>query len=78
MKKPKYLYRSDDGERFTRQRDGYYTMDNSQMYRKYRYSHSILKKNGFVNSLDECGLDHLRYLDSLKNRDYYDFDDEDD
>jgi len=50
----KYLYRKDDGERFTKQSDGKYTMDNSEMYMKYRYTYASLKSHGFVESLEEC------------------------
>jgi hypothetical protein len=50
----KYLYRKDDGERFAKQSDGKYTMDNSQMHIPYRYSYAVLKSHGFVDSPDEC------------------------
>ena len=50
----KYLYRKDDGERFTKQSDGKYTMDKSMMGEKYRYTYASLKSHGFVDSLDEC------------------------
>lgn len=43
---PKYLYR-DDNERFTRQKDGFYTMDNSLMKPKYKYFYRHLVENGF-------------------------------
>jgi hypothetical protein len=52
-----YLYRKDDGEMFTKQSDGKYTMDNSHMYGsypEYRYSYAALKSVGFVKSLEEC------------------------
>jgi len=52
----KYLYRKDDGERFTRQSDGKYTMDKSRMDIPYRYSYASLKSHGFVDSLDECAI----------------------
>lgn len=50
----KFLYRKDDGERFTKQSDGKYTMDNSEMGEKYRYTYASLKSHGFVDTLDEC------------------------
>jgi hypothetical protein len=40
-KQPKYLYR-DDGERFTRQANGKYTLDSSRMAKKYEYSYEVL------------------------------------
>lgn len=47
MKKPKYLYRPDDGFRFTLQSDGKYTMDKSMMANKYRYEYKVLISLGF-------------------------------
>lgn len=52
----KYLYRSDDGARFTKQSDGKYTMDESSMGMPYRYSYSVLKLHGFVDRLEDCDI----------------------
>ncbi len=43
---PTYLWRTDDGERFTRGADGHYTMDSSQMGEPYRYSYQTLLSHG--------------------------------
>ncbi len=51
---PKYLYRRDDGERFTLQDNGKYTMDTSNMQPKYEYPYELLIRNGFKDSLDKC------------------------
>ncbi len=60
MKKlPKYLYRSDDGERWTLQSNGKYWMDNSNMpkdFKEYYSSYAYLIACGFVVSLSECDL----------------------
>ena len=52
----KYLFRSDDGERFTLQSSNCYTMDNSGMGLKYEYSYEKLISCGFVDSLDKCKI----------------------
>lgn len=52
---PKYLYRREDGERFTLQNDGKYTMDSSEMHKPYRYTYERLVHNYCcVDSLDKC------------------------
>ena len=56
MATPKYLYRTSDGYRFTRQPDGTYTMDKSRMGRKWKYSYNSLKLLGFVEDLRECEI----------------------
>ena len=61
MKYPKYLYRKDDGERFTKQINDKYTMDNSMMHKKYEYSYETLIKNGFVDSIDKCEVVEYHY-----------------
>ena len=48
MQRPPYLYRSDDGARFTLQPDGQYTMDLSCMARPWRYSLEKLRECGFL------------------------------
>lgn len=50
---PKYLYRSDDGMRFTLQGNGYYSMDYSEMNPKYGYSYETLIKSGFVEEISQ-------------------------
>ena len=42
---PKYLYRKDDGERFTL-KNGEYEMDRSMMYTPYRYTYARLMDTG--------------------------------
>ena len=54
MTKPIFLYRFDDGARFTLNCDGNYTMDESVMSPKYEYSYKCLINKGFVDSLDKC------------------------
>jgi len=49
MRKPKYLFR-DDGQRFTLQSNGKYTMDESAMEPKYEYSFEILASYGFTET----------------------------
>jgi len=61
MNAPKYLYRPDDGYRFTRQSDGAYTMDKSRMGRKWRYSYDRLKSLDFVEDLKECKIVEHKY-----------------
>lgn len=51
-----FLFRKDDGFRFTRQSNGKYTMDKSEMNPKYQYSYEKLIKDGFVNCLDDCEI----------------------
>lgn len=46
----------DDGERFTLQNNGGYTMDNSIMGKPYEYSYEILKSCGFVETMKECKI----------------------
>ena len=53
---PQYLYRNDDGERFTLQDDGLYTMDSSMMYEPYGYSYKSLISYGFKESLADCDM----------------------
>ena len=53
---PQYLYRNDDGERFTLQDDGQYTMDSS-IGEPYRYTYkTTLIKSKFKESIKECDL----------------------
>jgi hypothetical protein len=59
MNTPKHLYRSTDGARFTRQPNGKYSMDSSQMIPKYEYGITLLLDKGFVNSLEECKIEQL-------------------
>jgi hypothetical protein len=54
---PKHLYRSSDAERFTRDENGMYTMDRSEMYNKYRYTWETLKAYGFVGRKRDCVLE---------------------
>ena len=54
MKHPKYLYRTDDGERFTRQPNGKYSMDSSMMNPKYEYTYERLINYCCVDSLNKC------------------------
>lgn len=49
MKRSKYLFR-DDGERFTLQANGKYTMDNSAMNPKYEYPFDVLVSYGFTKT----------------------------
>lgn len=44
---PKVLIRTDDGERFTRNRDGTYSMERTGMAEPYRYSYDKLMSDGF-------------------------------
>ena len=55
---PQYLYRNSDGERFTCQPDGKYTMDASKMYYPYRYTYDTLIGYGFRESLEACEIIH--------------------
>lgn len=48
--KPIFLYRSSDGERYTQQFNGKYSMDESKMNPKYEYNYETLIFNGFVDS----------------------------
>ena len=41
-----YIYRIDDGERWTRQPNGKYTMDKSRMFQKYEYTYEELMSRG--------------------------------
>ena len=59
MATPKYLYRTSDGYRFTRQPDGTYTMDKSRMGRKWKYSYDRLHSLDFVEDLR--GYEDVRY-----------------
>lgn len=56
MKYPKFLFRPDDGFRFTLQSNGKYTMDKSIMKPKYEYTYTYLKSCGFVDSFGECKI----------------------
>ena len=56
MKYPMFLFRKDDGIRFTRQYNGKYTMDKSEMNPKYEYTYQRLINDGFVNCLDKCEI----------------------
>lgn len=54
---PKYLYRSDDGERFTHIGNGLYWMDKSMMpkdFKEYQYPYALLIRNGFKTKLNDC------------------------
>lgn len=42
MNTPKYLYRQSDGERFTKNEDGTYSMDSSMMGTPYTYNYETL------------------------------------
>ena len=61
MKYPKYLFRKDDGIRFTRQSNGKYTMDKSEMKPKYEYGFHVLFLNGFVDSIHKCKIEKFEY-----------------
>ena len=50
---PKYLFRKNDGERFTLAGD-FYTMDNSNMANPYKYTYNNLIKSGFVDDYCKC------------------------
>lgn len=50
MSNSKYIYRKSDGARFTRQKDGKYTLDKSEMSEKYRYKYNALTGPSFVFS----------------------------
>jgi hypothetical protein len=54
---PIFLYRSSDGERFTRQANGKYSMDNSRMEPKYEYPLEVLSSPDFVDSKEKCLLE---------------------
>lgn len=59
MKHPKYLFRSDDGQRWTLQSNGKYWMDESKMpkdMKEYYISYEILMRFGFVDSLKKCKI----------------------
>jgi hypothetical protein len=56
-KKPEYLYRYDDGIRFTRQANGKYTMDISVMQPKYEYSYNTMMIHGFVDCPSKCQIE---------------------
>ena len=61
---PKYLYRSSDGQRFSLQPNGKYTMDDSQMVPKYEYPPAALPAPDFVDSKEKCVLEvHTRHTD---------------
>lgn len=63
-----YLWRKDDGERFTRQEDGKYIMDSSMMGTPYRHSLESLLTNDFVDSPDKCVIvEHKTYSNSHSN-----------
>ena len=53
---PQYLYRNSDGERFTCQPNGEYTMDSSEMYHPHQYSYEILISYGFKEFLEDCEI----------------------
>lgn len=57
---PKYLYRHSDGMRYTRQKNGLYSMDKSMMHKKYEYDYETLIKNKFVDSLSKCEIEIYR------------------
>lgn len=59
MKLPTFLYRDDDGERFTLNSNGKYTMDSSKMNPKYEYNYDCLMSFGFVDSLDNCHISQI-------------------
>jgi hypothetical protein len=46
----KYIYRIDDGERWTLQENGKYTMDNSRMFQKYEYTYEELMNRGLFST----------------------------
>jgi len=54
-KLPRYLYRHDDGERFTL-KNNFYTMDSSVMVPKYRYTYEQLINHNFVASVKDCNI----------------------
>ena len=78
MKYPKYLYRRDDGERFTHRgkfkdlKTAIYTMDNSMMSPPYEYPYELLIRNGFKIRLKDCVI--IEY--KTKNDGHGDEDDE--
>jgi len=72
-KNPKYLFRSDDGVRFTRQSDGLYTMDDSYMDEiiRHRYSYDVLMSHRFVTRLRDCRITKtIQYNDGHGNGDF--------
>jgi hypothetical protein len=58
---PKYLYKKDNGARFTLI-NGFYSMDDDKNRPKFQYEPKIMIKNGkyFVDSLNKC--------DNFKNK----------
>jgi hypothetical protein len=67
MKKPKYIYRKDDGFRFTRQKNGKYTMDKSLMNPKYEYEYFVLSGSNFVTNKKDI-FDFEIYIKSVEPR----------
>ena len=58
MRYPSHLYRRDDGERFTRQTNGKYTMDKTMMiHDPYEYPYELLMRNGFKTRLKDCVIE---------------------
>jgi hypothetical protein len=69
--KPIFLYRKDDGERFTKQSNGKYTMDSSQMNPKYEFTYKRLIDRCCVDSLDKCVIiEYKSQNDGHGNEDY--------
>lgn len=54
MRKPKYLYRSSDGFRFTLRDDGRYSMDDTMMVPAYSWPIEVLKFPDFVENFEQC------------------------
>lgn len=54
---PIHLFRRDDGERFTHNGKGIYTMDSSKMRPKYEYPYELLIRNGFKLRLKDCVIE---------------------
>ena len=57
LHKPKYLYRSSDGFRFTLRDDGRYSMDATMMVPSYSWPIESLGHPDFVESLDQCKIE---------------------
>lgn len=49
----KYIYRIDDGERWTLQENGKYTMDSSRMFQKYEYTYKELMDRSLFSTQND-------------------------
>lgn len=71
MNKPKYIFRIDDGFRFTLQDNGKYTMDRSKMNPKYEYDLQALSNVYFTTDKTKILYSKIKWDNyGCKNRDF--------